>query len=274
MTDSLSVGGSLEIDLEGEYNFDLDDGSNEDVVSLEPTLSLSAAFEPNSHLRAFVEFELSHDFLLKNPNDKNVDTALELTEAYIAFPEALQGTTLTLGRMRFRDEREWLMDEELDGVQLVVRNDQFAVEAAATREELLQKDLLGEHDDNEANNFYLRGFWALGDDSQASTYALLRDGRKKDAADNLLFIGTQSFGSLTSSIDYWGELAMVTGEEERSNSSGFRRRFRGRRTSGRTADFALQLRLVLLSAVAMMETERTRLFVRPVFKTTRPNSMV
>lgn len=216
----LSYGVEFETPVAAEVNYDLDDENNEDEIATKPELSLGLLYEHDKWARAYVEFQLSKEILLKSPDDDNPDWQLSLEKAYLTFMDETRNTALTVGRWSVSDEREWLFDEELDGAQFVWRGENHALEFMYAREELLQKDLLGEHDNDNPDFFLARYYGRPFEDTVASLY-LLHAAANDGDADRLTWAGGSLAGELASDIAYWVEGAGVFGEEDGRNVSGF-----------------------------------------------------
>ncbi|MFQ5565379.1 MAG: alginate export family protein [Paracoccaceae bacterium] len=221
LTGSLSIGARLEVKTETEIDFDLDAQTNEDTLVTRPHLEVALAYEPSARFRAYTELELSRELILKDPDTKDAEIQLELKQAYVALRDIVDGVTLTLGRQYMGDEREWLLDEELDGAELILRSDGLALELSYGREGIVRRDLLMDEEETQPDYFIARGFAAVGEDSQASAFALYQDGHEGKSDEDLLFLGVQSFGDLGNHVDFWADGAAVFGEAQGREVRGF-----------------------------------------------------
>ena len=215
LTDSLSVGARVEVEILSEMNFNLDDEKDEDTQEIRPKLEVALAYEPNTQFRFYTEVELSRKLILKDPDSRAAEFKLELTQAYVTVRDPADQFVLTLGRQYMGDEREWLLDEELDGVELVLRNDDLALELSYGREGIVRRDLLLKELRKQPDYFLARGFKAISEDSQVSAFALYQDGHEGKSDEDLLFLGVQSFGDLGSHVDFWADGAVVFGESKK-----------------------------------------------------------
>lgn len=220
LSDSLSIGAKLEFDASYENDRDLEQGEDDEELGLEPSFSIAMSWEPEEDLRFHTELEASREFFPVSPDGEDGEFELKVEEAFVSWRPPVPGTTITVGRQDIADEREWVVDRSLDGIEFVKRiGADFALQGVVARQEFLRDDLLGEFRDNRANNFYLRGYWAFADDSQASLYTLYRQSRDESDLD-LLFFGGQSLGEVEDA-DYWVDAAVVRGEEEGRDILGF-----------------------------------------------------
>jgi alginate production protein len=217
LTPSLFYGAEIELELESEFNYDLDTEEDDDLVSLEPFFKLALAYIPSPRFEAVVSFELARDFLLERPpGEPTPPTRLELKEAYVTFRKLTDGLSFKLGRQSFDDEREWLYDEELDAARLFYGVRHFGLEASVSREELFDKDLFNDEDEDRINNYFLLGRYVPDDDVIFEGYAFLRDDLEPEGGQPI-FLGLRSFGEALSNVHHWTELALVAGKAERDN---------------------------------------------------------
>jgi len=221
LTDSLSFGARIEVETVYERNFNLDYQDREDVLEIRPKLEFALAYEPNTQFRAFTELELSRKLIVEDPDSREAEIKLNLTQAYVTLRDIADRITLTLGRQYMGDEREWLLDEELDGVELVLRNDNLALELSYGREGIVRRDLLRKEVRKQPDYFIARAFNAISADSQASAFALYQDGHEGKSNEDLLFLGAQSFGDLGNHVDFWADGAVVIGEAKGRDVRGF-----------------------------------------------------
>ena len=77
-------------------------------------------------------------------------------------------------------------------------------------QQIIKKDLLDDHDDNEPDHFYARAYVNLPGDAVGSVYGVYQMGRKSND-DDLLWLGGSVIGSTYNDIDYWAEFAHVSG---------------------------------------------------------------
>ena len=221
LTESISFGARFELETESEVNFDLDDEEDEDIHEAEPKLQAALAYEPNARLRAYTEFTVSKEFIIESPEDEDTDLRVNLKQAYLTVRDVVDGITISVGRQYLGDEREWLFDQELDGVTAHWRKQDLALEVAYRREGLARRDLLREEERKRPDFFIARGFHAIDDDTQISPFVIYQDGHEGRTDENLLFLGMQSYAELDNDIDVWADGAMVLGEARERDVRGF-----------------------------------------------------
>lgn len=221
LTEHLTFGSQVTFSFEYERDYDLDEDEDEDLASFEPELEVAFSYDPAPWFRAFANLDLKRQFPIEEPDGRDSqETRLRVKQAYVNLREIFQGVSVTLGRQEFKDEREWLYDEDLDGVRLFYRDTDFGIEASVSREKLVDKDILNEDSGDEINNYSLLARYALGEDSEISPYLFLRDERSSSDED-LIFLGVSSTGELASDFDYWAEFALVRGSDEGTDIRGY-----------------------------------------------------
>lgn len=213
ITEALSYGANLELDFVYQDGFDLGLGQGSDETAVEPKAELAFTYEPKEMLRFFLVLELSQTYVLdSNDGSKAEDAQFEVKEAFFTLRELADGLTLQVGRQQYQDELEWYYDQELDAVRVYQRLGGSVVEGSASREALVQRDMLNNDEVEKVNNFFLVGHTALGEDSLADGFVLFRDGREADTED-LYVLGLQSTGELSPDLDYWINAAYVGGQD-------------------------------------------------------------
>lgn len=221
LTPTLSYGAEVEVSVKIENNYDLDDGSDDDLTTAAPEASLAFALDPGPLMQAFLQIDIERKFVVDGPDrKKSDDLGLKVTLAYLTFPEIAEGLAFQLGRQRFKDEREWIYDQKLDAARLFYRAGPFGLEASVSREELVDRDLLNKDSTRDIDNFFLIGRYAISRDAELNAYALYRDDRSVRNRD-LAHFGLRAIGEITDSLEFWADAAHVTGENGSEDLSGF-----------------------------------------------------
>ncbi|MDC1198859.1 alginate export family protein [bacterium] len=217
---NLFVGGDVEIEFDATDDLDLISSEDDAEVDTASRFKIYSTFKPTQNFWAYGEVQLVHNRLLDSPDGGEHDTQLLIREAYLAFSDLAPGLSFIVGRTDFEDAREWIWDEKLDGARAIWRSGPWGVEAAVAQEDWLPADILHPNDRrDEPTNIYLHGYRAIGEDSEASAYALHRaDGRDDE---DLLFLGVQSIGELTDEVEYWLDAAAVFGDADGRDVAGY-----------------------------------------------------
>ena len=217
--EAFELAGHVELVYERRQNLDLDRAEGDDLDLLPLELELDALFRPSERFEAYVQAQLTQWLVLheEGPNDVPA-TELAVEEAYVLLSEPAAGLALQLGRQSFEDPRQWLYDAELDAARAYYLAAGLALELSASREALVDQDLLNPDDTEPADNYILRGAYELGDDREVAAYGILRD---HGAGDRSAFLGLSSFGTIGQHLTYWLDAAHLRGEEDGSDLRGY-----------------------------------------------------
>ncbi len=217
--DLFEVGGEVEVAYQRQQDFDLDRGEPDDLDLLPVEVKLEVLFAPNDYVEAFLQTTLFHAFTLRDQGEDDVDpTDLFVEEAYLTLREPNLGLALQVGRQSFEDPRQWLYDAELDAVRARYRAQRLSLELAASREALLDSDLLDPDEVEGANNYVLYAAYELSGDVSMGAYGIVRDGAARDQP---IFLGLQSAGTIGGRLSYWLDAAHVRGREDGSDLRGY-----------------------------------------------------
>ncbi|MEN8132358.1 MAG: alginate export family protein [Pseudomonadota bacterium] len=212
LTPDLNFGAKVELEGELEKNFDLDSDRADDLKILEPQLSLAFSYTPTETLQAYLNIKSSQRFVDDDRDKKNNETRLEVNQAFLSFSGLFDGSMIKLGRQRFQDEREWLYDEELDGVRLFHTFSRFAVEFSLSKRN--DRDLLQNQQTGDMINYFIHGYHATNKDNAIGLYAFAQDDRddREDPQEDRTLFGIHANGEFRDHLDYWLELAYLRGE--------------------------------------------------------------
>lgn len=220
----LTFGGQLEFEYILQRNLDLDGDTEEDLSTMEPGFTVAFSFDPNEHFQAFTTMKLFWEYISEDGNKVDDSVGLEIEQAYFLFKDILEdGTGFQVGRQRFEDEREWLFDEELDGLRLLYDISDLSFEISFSRLNLAARDLFNPDEEEKINNYIFYGKYEKEEDEIETilgAYLIYRDGRDEEDSDPL-FAGIHASGDFSESIGYWLELASVFGEEGNDDIRGF-----------------------------------------------------
>ena len=223
LTPSLSAGGRVKFEYVLEKDFDLNHSISDDRNILNPELSLAFLYNPGKNVQMFLNLGLSEEVTFSS-------SQLIVSQAYITMKKELRENllsafqqpggegdtsilTLQIGRQRFKDEREWLFDEEMDAVRLSWVAGDALVELSMSRKGLFDGDLLGTEEDERINNYHLvYKRYALEKRITIAAYGLIRD-NKVPGGRNPLFLGLHASGKVVNDLDYWLEIARESGKD-------------------------------------------------------------
>ena len=209
----LTFGAKLEVEYIFTRNLDLSDTEGDDVSLLTPELQLALSFDPSPRLQVFVNLELSQEFALAAPQPEERRLSLGLKEAFLLVNDlAPGGLALQVGRQAFKDDREWLYDEELDAVRAFWRPGGLELQVSVSRLGFYRKDVLDDDSTGQTTNYLVYGGYRVGTVAAPAAYVFVRDDRSP-TRERPVFVGLQAGGALGEALTYWLELAHVGGRD-------------------------------------------------------------
>lgn len=219
LSENLSFGAELKLSYGNSRNLNLNGAQKEREEKIELEGKLGLLYDANWAIRSYFELEFSAEGE-RTDGATTSDRKVQINEAYISLFGKNRNQALTFGRWSVSDDREWMFDEELDGIHFFSRNRSVAIELMYAREQLFRKDLFGRHDKNEPDHVYARAFSNLPGKNIGSIYGLYQKGQDADDAD-LLWLGASLIGKTRSDLDYWAEFAHVRGTDDDRNVRGY-----------------------------------------------------
>jgi hypothetical protein len=204
---NLRFGGQLELSHVRENEFDLDQADDEDRVDTEAVARLRLAWMIRSDLFARAEGRFRQRWRDDQEDGSSDDFEARFGETWLYWRDALgAGTDVQFGRQDFDDPREWIYDQDLDGVRLVHTANAWRADLAATT-------TLGAGDPRDEGAFNLSGYLStLDEDEHLAAWFVHRD---FDASGDgrLTHLGVRAIGEWFDPLDLWAELSGVSGEE-------------------------------------------------------------
>jgi len=222
LTDELRFGINALSEFMWEDNFDLDNREPDDKSVIQPSVEIAFRYVPIEKISAFVDFEVLHEIVEKETGDdereREEKTKLQVKQVYVLFDEVIDGLDLKVGRQRFKDEREWLYDEELDGVRLFYGFWRLGLDLSASVKN--DPDLLHGWEEDEITNYAAFFNYCPIDDNIISAFAFYRHDRS-DEEERPIFYGVSLVGEAVKHLEYWAELASVDGKSGDDDIRGF-----------------------------------------------------
>ena len=216
----LTFGAQIEIEGIYEHNYDLDKNEKDDVFTLVPELSLALSFDPNRHIQIFANLVGNAEFVWENGRN-NDEYTLEFEQLYILFKNLVNDMfAIQLGRQRFEDERQWLYEAELDGARLFFLYDNLFSEFSVSRGGLVDRDLLNDDVSDKIDNYIFNTIYEFGEDTLAGIYLIYRNDTTEEN-ESPFFVGFHSEAEVTDELEFWADVAYVTGESGSNDISGF-----------------------------------------------------
>ncbi len=217
----LTFGSQIEFEYKLDRNIDLDGSKDEDLSTIEPAINLAFSFDPFSFLQAFVNLKIGGEFEIEDGRSKKDRSIFEIEEAYLFFKDLFNDRfSFQIGRQQFDDERQWLYDAELDGARAFILHWGIVTQLSVSRGGIVNRDLLRKDAGDKTNNFAVYSTYYFNEDTNIAGYFLARDDTTGEN-NSPIFLGIHSDGEVTGDLDYWLELAYVTGKDGNNNISGF-----------------------------------------------------
>lgn len=211
-----------ELEFEQQRNFRLDRDDPKRRSDVEPLLRLGLTYRANRHLLGFVETEALIDQRDERGRPSRTDGRLRLNQAYLALDEWIDDSEIRIGRWLYRDEREWLFDESLDGVLARYDRGKIEVDALAGRVNLWRRDLFDSGTRGDPVNVYgLLARYEIRKAFEIGAYAVVRHDTA-GLAGRHRHMGLRAHGRLGNWL-HWTEVGIVRGNDgrQRLNGHGF-----------------------------------------------------
>ena len=221
ITPSLRFGAWAYVDFDYKGDYDLARRSDDNRLSVDPETGFSLAYTPDPHFQLYLGLEaIRFTFIDPPAGRESSPLRVKVSKLDMVLGDVIEGFSIQVGRQRFEDEREWFVDETMDGVRVHFRRNRFASELSISQELLFDEDLLNSQTRTNINNYLLVARYAPNEETEAGLYWLTRDdtsARKQD----LHFLGLQAFGGWNSSTTFWMNAAYAMGESDRGKISGW-----------------------------------------------------
>ncbi|MGR9117314.1 MAG: alginate export family protein [Gammaproteobacteria bacterium] len=214
IADHLKFGADLEIQYEYFEDLDLNQTEDDQVELFQPMTNLVFTYEPLSWLSAYTELSLQDDFFINKANSSKTDKNAQalIKQAYVTLSNPWNDLSFQIGRQRFRDEREWWYDENLDALHLFYRFQRWGINASVSRQQFFESDLLDAETEAAIDNYLFVLHYAAGKKTDISGYFLYRNDLTDRQRDKL-YVGLQSTGNIAA-FKYWLDSAVLLGSNK------------------------------------------------------------
>jgi len=226
VTPQLSWGAKLNFSERIRDNRDLDDDDDDRDLETSGSLNFAAlllssprVFEPRFEIfgEVKIEREVEHD----EGEGKTADeTDVSFRRGYIIWRDfMLPSVYLQVGRQRFKDAREWFIDESLDAVRLFYEKDGLELQLSYSSNVVDPED-----EEDKINNLILYGIYKIWKKDTAAAYIVNRNGDNPDndiSKIDLTFIGVSWKGKSFKKQKYWLEAGAVYGDEDGKDVRGY-----------------------------------------------------
>lgn len=216
----VEYGRLLSLDLTFGQGLNDRDETRPREIEVEPLLRFAATIAPGRELSAFFEADFLSQITSERGEEREVRNVARINQAYIRYDGDVD---LRVGRFLYRDEREWLFDENLDGVLLGFDLGDVSVDALAGRVGLLRREPFNRDSRGDPINHlaFLAEIEPI-EDNHLAAFAVFSDDRRPDEG-RLLSFGLRSYGDIGPGYDYWADLGLTRGKigDRRQKGYGF-----------------------------------------------------
>lgn len=188
-------------------------------LELEPTARLSVRAFKGRPVSLFGELEFIQKKKRESGKEATTTDTLNFNQAWLQFAP-IPDVDLRLGRWLLRDEREWLFDENIDGVYAKY-DGKVETEFVAGQVNYWQRDLLDSSTRGDKTNilaliprYDLSQHWLVGG------YAVYQNGRSTKE-DRQLNMGLRSWASPRQAFSHWLDISTVRGQKDRQQLRGY-----------------------------------------------------
>ncbi|MFQ5653284.1 MAG: alginate export family protein [Planctomycetota bacterium] len=206
--DRLIIGGEVQIDVDYRDNYDLDDGSDRDTLVLDTSAVLEGQVYLGRSAYAFVKGRSTKSYVLFDQDrDLLLGEKTSLQELNVFWNRPFDWPfALLVGRQDFDDAREWVYDQNLDGVRLFWYP-RLDLEVEYSLSTILRGGRR-EFEDRRNQAFWLR--WHHARKSYLGVYIYdIVDTSSSD--DSPFYLGLRAVGEPTRSILYWLDYSYLDG---------------------------------------------------------------
>lgn len=218
----LTFGGQATLRSETDRNFGLNDDPDDAFSFFEPELSLAFLFEPSKYFQIYANPRLKIRVTLEERDNAPQDPKLEMNLAFLTLKNFFDGTSLYIGRQRFKDPRRWIWGENLDAAKITYVRDQFSFEFSASRKNMFELDFLNKDPVDSGDkfiNYYSYLNYELNKKTDIALFVLYQDDQTI-TDQHPVFVGVQSEGEIIKHLDYWFQGALVRGTDSTKDIRG------------------------------------------------------
>lgn len=194
----------------------------ENELELEPLARFRVDIAKDRPVYGAVELELTDKTTRKSGEPSENKTKLDLTQAYVGIDSDTLNTDFRMGRWLYRDMREWLFDENMDGMLARWKKGDWQADVLGARVNYMQKDLLDRGSRNNSKKstlamllrFKMDKNWQIGG-YMASSKNTRDEGYKQ------IHYGLRSHNNPKKGLRHWAELGMMSGDSTGTRHQGY-----------------------------------------------------
>lgn len=215
LTDKLTFGGQLEWKSNERRNNDLDDNRDGDRTDHLPNFRGELVYQAREDLYFLAGFRQAWAFRNEDGSARESTSATRLTEAFGYWRDVYgAGFDLQIGRQDFDEEREWLYDQNLDAVRVILDRNEWRGEFSYSTTLSSGSPL-----DESSRNWIA---YISNNDSKRhlGAYWIDRNDRK-DTGGHPVHFGARAHGDWIDDHLSWAEFSVLRGESLGRGNSGY-----------------------------------------------------
>jgi alginate production protein len=218
LAEGLTLGGAVTVEVEREEDTNLESDGDRDQTQFALRNRVEGTWRPRKDIWVVAGASDTREWELKDERDNETDSRTVLRETFVYardFPA--RRLDVELGRLHFKDDRQWIFDRDLDGVRVGYELRPFHIEASVT------SVLLGgerEEIDKETTNFMGFVTFDLEDLGEIAAYVIDREDRQSDD-DSPFFLGARGKLEPISDVVVWFDGAWATGVDDEEHIQGY-----------------------------------------------------
>ena len=204
----LSIGVQLHLGVLRRKNRDLEEALEDDQTRLSGRLDLAALIRPLESVELFSEFRFEERSLSRDgEGEVSRDRTGEVSKAYLLWKEVFPATQIQIGRQRFKDSREWIYDENLDAVRLILRGDPIELQLSVSSNLVNPKK-----PEDRIRNYIFYALYQVAPKDEAAFYGIVRNDPTREDREPA-FVGISWKGKSIKDQRYWLEAASLSGND-------------------------------------------------------------
>jgi alginate production protein len=208
----------LAFDLEFERGFRDRSGRRAREVEIQPLLRFAATIAPDRTWSGFLEADFLSQVTWERGDPREITSIARINQAYLRYDDEIE---LRFGRWLFRDEREWLIDENFDGLLMSFELGDVSVDALAGRVGWLPRELFNQDSRGDRINHYaILAEIEPARDVHHAGFIVVSDDRERPE-DYQISFGLRSYGEIGSGFNYWANAGLSGGKAEGRRLQGY-----------------------------------------------------
>ncbi len=211
----IKFGGRVSFDYDEKRNYDLSKKDADAFGAVSPSVALSTTITPTKNISLYGSMSFSKDFttIEKGGDRGNHPFELNVNQVNLTVRDLpVKNLSFVVGRQRYQDERQWVINETSDGFRLSYKLKKLTIDSGMFFQGILDKDIINDESDPRVDNYYLSTEYRFSKKFKIRPYGLIRRDHSPDQ-EQMFFFGFHSSGEIIRHLEYWTELGSSLGKE-------------------------------------------------------------